>query len=479
MTFSTSHSNVSGGIGAELPTFTSPPKPLLLRIMSLLDIPSLKHFRLSQKIIRYTSGELVTSITYKIAPGYCSPAQLAHATEHHQVDPQEVTTAIDCLANANWSDIESVKFTSMSRLIFQGSILINTFSAHALATCTVAWKRLHKLTLERSVCPQGLLILATNGDFPSLEELDLTKSDFSSDNTIACTALVTLVGKAPKLFKLKLQGCELGTDLLPLVEIELSNLEIIDLTGVRGTDEVFNRLSPENWSRLSALVLRGNSKFSATGLEALLQQEWTNLKRLDLSFTAVGTRGVECLQAAAFAGRLPSLTSLVVGGYAAISFVTSIFDSWDNITCLEVVGPQTPRLVHGSAGLNSGIDAHRFPALRTLIFWEFIFSGRNDWSILLSKTWSHLEELKLYECELSPSQFADLAVTHVSFPNLKLISIEKSRMPRGNNTNPAEWYQAIETVLHAPPPSLKTIDFRMFRYARRFERMDRNTPWEF
>ena len=222
MTF-TSNSNTSGSASSEAPTLTSLPKPQLLQIMSLLDTPSLKHLRLTNKLLECTANELITCIKYGTAPDCCNAAQLEHVAErwpsikiikvfcmqgHFKSLPnhyQEIRNAITCLLHAKWTGVEEIKFQDAFPLKFPCAL--DNSGARALAACTVSLGRLRKLKMQNTVWHEGLDILATHGEFPSLEELDLSYSNFSICTPLAGTALAKLASRAPKLCTLNLRRC--------------------------------------------------------------------------------------------------------------------------------------------------------------------------------------------------------------------------------------------------------------------------------
>ena len=485
---STSNNNTSSHASFEPPTLTSLPKPLLLQIMSLLHAPSLKHLRLTNKLLKDTSDDLVTCIYYGIAPECCSPLQLQRAAgrwpsiktikiffpllpyQSYETHFEGIFEALECLSRAKWTAVEELEFPE-DKSFKLGTSSMNRSGAHcwqALAACTVSWEQLRKLNLQNKACPQGIDVLATHGKFPSLEELDLSFSHYlSSNRTLAGGALAKLVSRAPKLCNLKLRCCHLGDILIPLFEVELPNLEIINLAYADIDDNMLSKLNPQKWPGLSSLVLEGNESVSANGLETLLQKNWTALKHLDVSCADVDNEGIiECLIAASLAGRLPSLTSLGVVDFFGTCFKTFTLAFWSKLERLVIGGRY-----FGILEINdfvASIQADRFPALRSLTLQELNFqSKKDDWRNILRITlWKHLEELTL-ECRLAPQNLADLAaVAGNSFPKLRVLTFKGPDDIEGYDSDDEDiWNQAIETLVHAPWPSLRRVEFKYINYS--------------
>ena len=478
---STSKSNTPRAARFKSQNLTSLPEPLLLQIMSLLDAPGLKHLRLTNKLLKCTADELVTCIKYGIAPDYCSPVQLECGAErwpsiktikllfkgqfsdHIENNSEDLTNAIECLIRAQWIAIEEIYFlhwgrSSPGKYSRINSTRLNISAAHALAACTVSWGRLRKLRMQDVICAQGLDILATHGDFPLLEELDLSCSNFGSKSTLASAALAKLVSRAPKLCKLNVHQCRLG--FIRLFEKDLPNLEIINLSRCGIDDRVLSKLNPEKWPGLSTLVLEGNY-LSDKGFETLLKKNWKALNNLDLSNIDVRNEHIECLVAATSAGRLPSLTSLGVGGVSGITFEAFTFASWPNLERIVIGGHDFDK--DDIVNFISSIQAGRFPSLKSLAltYWKKDFR-----SMFLSRTWNDIEELTLDSCFRKPEDFAGLAaVAANSFSKLRLLAFKKSRniyycIP----IDPYIRNQAIETLLHAPWPSLMRVEFKCYEH---------------
>ena len=480
---------------SDSPTLTSLLKPLLLEVMSLLDAPSLKHLRLTNKLLKCIADELITSIKYGTARDCCSPVQLECGAkrwpsvkilklsflkgpyEHGQADFEEVSNSIECLVRPKWTAIEEVEFpkayfyssTSALRLsLAKASALLNISGANALAACTVSWGKLRKLRLQRTVCPNGLDVLATHGDFPSLEELDLSSSHFTSNKDLAGAALAKLASRAPKLCTLTLHCCQLGDGLIPLLEIELPNLEMIDLAYSKIDDEVLSKLDPEKWPGLSTLLLEVNL-FRTKGLEMLLRKDWRALKDLDLSFTNVDTTGIGCLIAATCGGCLSSLTSLGFRGHALIWFEVFLFGKvWNHLERLSIGGGNFFHHREMSHFIN-GIQAGQFPALKSLTMQGCDANpGEDVWDMLLILTWNQLEELTLFRCWLGFPNFDELALTGgKTFPKLRSLAFKRTRIidEDGDRFHPCIYKKAIEKILHAPWPSLMRVELEYYKHA--------------
>ena len=362
-----------------------------------------------------------------------------------------------------WIAIEEIYFLPGGRITnvkVSNGTLLNISGAHALAACTVSWGRLRKLKMQDVLCPQGLDVLATHGVFPSLEELDLSSSDFKKNSTLADAALAKLVSRAPNLRKIDLRLCQLGKCFFPLFEMELPNLQIINLGRCFINDTVLSKLNPQKWPGLSTLVLE-NNPVSADGLNRLLKENWNALKHLDLSSTAVGNEGIECLIAASSAGHLPSLTSLGVGCVSGTAFEAFTFAPWPNLERIVIGGYDfdTDDIIDFISSIQSG----RFPSLKslTLTYWKEDFR-----SMFLSRTWNDIEELTLDSCIRKPEDFAGLAaVAGNSFPKLRLLAFKNSRIIYFSDPiDPYIRNQAIETLLHAPWPSLMRVEFKCYEH---------------
>ena len=423
MVGSTPSDDTSSLASSESPNLTSLEKPLLLQVMSLLDVASLKHIRLTNKFLKDTSDDLITFINYGTATDCCNPEQLDSVAERwpkikiiklsflkrlsdvNQADSEAVKSALERLVLTKWTAIEEFIFPKANYDCF--ALGTNVSGARALAACTVSWGRLRKLKMQNVVCHEGLDVLATHGAFPSLEELDLSWSQFRSNKTLAGAALAKLASRAPKLRKLKLSSCFLGFILIPLLETELPNLELINLTRCSVEDKILSKLNPEKWHGLSTLVLKDNP-FSSTGLESLFKKEWKRLRHLDLSDGLVvyeyNTDGFQSLVAASSAGRLPSSTSLALCGFAGILFASFARASWHNLERLAIGGKQFGR--GGIVDFLASVDAQRFPALKSLtLHYDGFNQGHfadhftdhltNDWDLLFCRSWNQIEELKL------------------------------------------------------------------------------------
>ena len=487
MMASTSKSNTPSAASSKSLNLTSLPKPLLLEVMSLLDAPSLKHLRLTSKLLKFISDELITCIKYGIAPDDCSPVQLECGAErwpsiktiklsfpswpygHRQANPEEVTSALECLVRTKWTAVEEINFPKVNPFTFDRAP-ISISAAQALAACTVSWGRLRKLKMQAILCAQGLDVLATHGYFPLLEDLDLSCYDFKENRTLAGAALAKFASRAPNLWKLKLCHCRLGEYLLPLFETELPNLEIINLGDCGIANHVLSKLNPQKWPGLSTLVLEDNP-FRGSGLKRLLKENWNALKHLDVSLTYVGNKGIECLIAATSAGRLPSLTSLGVRGVLGTSFEAFAFASWPNLEQLVIGGWDFDK--DEIINLNAGIQADRFPALKSLTLRGcFMFNGVDFGSVFFSTVWSHIEELTLDQCRLAPRLFAYLtAVAGNSFPKLQVLTFRRPVFVSAASDDPFIWDQTTEMFLHAPLPSLMRVEFHCIYYTNFLEEL--------
>ena len=467
---------------SDSPTLTSLLKPLLLEVMSLLDAPSLKHLRLTSKLLKFISDELITCIKYGIALDDCSPVQLEcgaerwpsiktiklsfpkHPYRHGQANPEEVTSALECLVRTKWTAVEEINFPKVNPFTFDRAP-ISISAAQALAACTVSWGRLRKLKMQAILCAQGLDVLATHGYFPLLEDLDLSCYDFKENRTLAGAALAKFASRAPNLWKLKLCHCRLGEYLLPLFETELPNLEIINLGDCGIANHVLSKLNPQKWPGLSTLVLE-NNPVSAEGLNRLLKENWNALKHLDVSGTPVVYAGIECLIAASLAGRLPSLTSLGVGGVSGISFEAFAFASWPNLEQLVIGGGHFDK--DEIVNFISSIQAGRFPSLKSLAltYWkkDFINFIR---SMSLSTTWNDIEEMTLDACIRGSEDFAGLAaVARNSFPKLRFLTFRNANKLYyyEDPIDPYIRHQAVKTLLHPPWPSLMRVEFKYYEH---------------
>ena len=437
--------------------------------MSLLDAPSLQNIRLTNKVLKDTADELATSLNYGTAPECCTPLQLESVAkrwpsiktikiffaeqpnEHTEADLEENANAIECLVHAKWTAVEEVDFP---RVIF-----VNIPSAQALAACTFSWGRLRKLKMHGVVLPEGLDVLATHGKFPSLEELDLSFSYLSPDRTLAGAALAKLVSRAPKLCNLNLGHSYCREGFIPLFELELPNLEIIDLAYAGIDDNMVSKFNPQKWPGLSSLVLQGNRSVSANGLENLLGKDWRAIKHLDLSSTTLSSEGMACLVAASSAGRLPSLTSLGVGSFNDTAFGTFAFAAWRNLERLTVGGHY-----FGEFQINdliAGIQTQHFPALRSLTLQHCKVYGET-WNMVLSM-WNVLEELTLHTCQLLRGDFRSLPTgADISFPELPL-ALKRINFVFVVADDSSIWDDIIETIFHEPWPSIRRIEFKYCR----------------
>ena len=462
---STSSSDASSSMSVNL---TSLPKPLLLEVMSLLDAPSLQQLRLTNKLLRTISDEMVTSLNYGTMPDCCNRAEVEYVAERwpsikiiklfypHQIyepsdaDAEELTRVMEAFLRTKWTAIEEIRFSKAISNINDLTIS----GVQALAACTVSWGRLRKLKMQGNVSHDGLKVLATHGEFLSLQELDLSCSDFHSDSTLAGAALAKFVSRTPKLSKLKLRHSYLGMGLLPLFETELPSLEIINLGRAGVYDMVLPKLDPEKWPGLSTLVLKRNF-ITPLGLKWLLEKDWKALKHLDVSCTVVGPEGIECLNAATLAGRLPSLTSLVsvVAGISSESFALACES---NLERLEIIGGNLAQ--DGMLHFIASVQAQRFPALRSLNMQYCQFS-KDAWNVFLSITWNHLEELTLDSRRLAPEHFADLAgVVGNFFPKLRILKFMEKKDGERIYIDTSTWHQIFETLLHTSWPSLMRVE---------------------
>ena len=469
---STPNSNTSSPGSLKLPNLTSLSKQLLLEVMSLLDAPSLKHLRLTNKLLSATADEIVTFIKYGTARDCCSPGQLESEAKRWpsikiiklsflkdffklvQADPEEITNAMQCLVRANWTNIEEIELSAT----FYGRPNLNISGAQALAACTVSWGRLRKLTMQAIVCDLGLNVLATHGNFPSLEELDLNSSDFRSNKHLAGAALAKLVSRAPKLCKLTLESCQLGEHLISLFQMELSELKIINLGHSGINNKLLSILDPGRWPGLSSLVLEGNL-FSANGLGTMLKKDWSILEHLDLSSTAIGYEGMQCLIAATSAGRLPSLTSLGVRGFAGMRFEFFSHYNWRQLESLELGGEHFDQ--EEMLNFIVALRTQHFPALKSLTLGHCEVH-EDSWNAPSTfYTWNHLEELKLDRCRMTPLSFANFVEFGIrSFRELRLLQINELKGVYGMNLNGHVWTQALEQLFYERSwPSLMTVEF--------------------
>ena len=471
---SSSSSNSANPANSKPPTLTSLPKPALLQVISLLDATSLEHLRLTNKFLNCIVNETITSITYGTKPPCCSPAEVEYVAERFpsikiikvcylarsfsqsENDTEELSNAMECLRRAKWTAIEEVKFPKAR---VHGNVVMNISGAQALAACTVSWGRLRKLKMQHTVGHEGLDVLATHGDFPSLEKLDLTGSNFTSHKTLAGAALAKFVSRTPKLCTLKLRHCPLGEGFFPLFETELPSLEIINLESADIDDNILSKLNPEKWPGLSTLVLKRNS-FSANGFATLLRKNWEALKHFDLISTAVGSEGIDYLAAAAAAGRLPSLTSLSVDGFAGISLETFAFACGSNLERLEIDGGEFRR--DEMARFIAAVQAQRFPALRSLTLLGCQFK-EDAWAMLLSIIWDQIEELTMDADRLAYQHFADFGVVLGNFfPKVRVLTFKNSKDGHRELSyiSRSAWNQVNKSLFRAPWPSLMRVDFK-------------------